>query len=440
MGKDFPFNIADIAGLLPIKNQHKKSRSIDADCPFCFKKRKFNMNFANNTYRCNYCGTSGGMLDLYMQFHSDLADRSEAYHAAIKALRIGSDKDCVMPKRQIRPKEQEIPQSNLEMPWELHRTYKCLFSMLTLSNKHKQDLLRRGLTEKQIEMYGYKSTPAFGFTSLAEKVIQEGCKVEGVPGFYVDDNRHWTVRFHQRTSGIIIPVISASGQIQGAQIRLDRPFDDRKYMWFSSAEKNMGIGSGSPVHFAGSLNAKKICVTEGGLKGTIAHCLTGWTFACLAGAGQYASFAKHLPYLKSCGVEEIALAYDMDLLTNHWVEKWSVKLLCSIRDAGLRARLMKWDPVNKGVDDHYWAKELKFRLEKKLEYEFQNRGSPKNEKTFCRWIKNGLQENGIKSKILAFLYFMELPMGYLLRKAYELPEASFMELMVAVEKDIPKDF
>lgn len=439
MGKDFPFSIADVAGLLPIQNKHIKAQSIDSDCPFCFKKKKFNMNFIGNVYRCNYCGTDGGMLDLYMQFHPELNDRSEAYRAICEALRIGSGNNWTQPQRRTRP-EPEIPQSKLAMPWELHKTYSFLFSLLSLSPKHKQDLLRRGLTEEQIERYGYKSAPAYGFNGLADKVTENGCPVKGVPGFYVDDKGCWTVRFHPKTSGIVIPVLSTSGQIQGAQIRLDRPFDGRKHIWFSSSEKTNGVGSGSPVHFAGPMNVKTVCVTEGGLKGTIAHCLTGWTFACLAGAGQYANFAKYLPYLKNCGVEEIAVAYDMDLLDNSHVREWCLKLLCLVKDAGFGARLMKWDPANKGVDDHYWAKELKARLSGKLERELRNRGSPMNEAVLCESFSAGLRQNGINSKVLAFLYFQELPLGYLLRKTAELPDSPFTELMAAVEKGIPKDF
>ena len=147
MGKDFPFSIADVAGLVPIQNQRVKAQSIDADCPFCFKKRKFNMNFIKNAYRCNYCGATGGMLDLYMQFYPDLKDRSEAYHDICDALRIGPNNNWVRPAQRSRPAP-EVPQSKLAMPWELHKTYTFLFSLLSLSPKHKQDLLKRGLTEE----------------------------------------------------------------------------------------------------------------------------------------------------------------------------------------------------------------------------------------------------------------------------------------------------
>ena len=438
MGNDFPFSIVDVASLLSVQNKKSKAQSIDSNCPFCFKIRKFNMNIISNVYRCNYCGASGGMLDLYMQFHPDISNRSEAYHAIREALSVGYSNGYT--QTQKRTEIRSIPQSTIAMPWELHKTYSFLFSLLSLSPKHKQDLLRRGLTEEQIERYGYKSTPAYGFVNLANKIIDSGCKVEGIPGFYFDDKGQWTIRFHSKSTGIIIPVLSSSGQIQGAQIRLDNPFEGRKYIWLSSAEKPKGVSSGSPVHFAGSTNVKTICVTEGGLKGTIAHCLTGWTFACLAGAGQYASFSKFIPALKSNGVEEIAVAYDMDLYTNKQVMKHCLAILCAARDAGLSARVMKWNPINNGVDDHYWAKELKQLLLVKMECELHKRGSTSADTELYNCFRTGIQKNGVSSKVLAFLYYQELPLGYLIWKFANSPNISFMEMIAAIEQEIPKSF
>jgi hypothetical protein len=162
------------------------------------------------------------------------------------------------------------------------------------------------------------------------------------------------VRFHARCSGVVIPVLSPAGQIQGAQIRLDRPFDGRKYIWFPSAELKHGISSGSPVHFAGPIG-KTLYLTEGGLKGAVAHCLSGHSFACIAGAGLYANFTRYFPMLREHGVEEIVVAYDMDLLTNDMVRQACEHILQAAREAGFRVEQMHWDPVNKGIDDHYLA-------------------------------------------------------------------------------------
>lgn len=439
MGYDFPFTIADIAGLLPINNQRVKAKSIDADCPFCGRKNKFNMNFVKNVYKCNVCSESGGMIDLYMKFNHNVSDRSEAYRAICEDLRIGKSSCNNLPKQTFIERTQ-IPESKLAPDFIRHATYAFLFELLTLSPKHKQDLIKRGLTEEQIEEYAYKSTPAFGFNLLAKEVIDNGFTVQGVPGFYIDNNGNWTVNFHAKSSGLIIPVIGIDGKIQGAQIRLDRPFKGRKYMWFSSSEKNMGTPVGSPIHFVGNLKTETICVTEGGLKGTVAHCLSGRTFACIAGAGQYQNFISSLPALKSFGVEEIQVAYDMDLLTNEDVMRGCLKILCAARDAGFIAKLRKWNPVNKGIDDHYWARKLKDLLASKLSYEFKNTKQTQSrmDLEILSKLSNDLKQSELNVRTLTWLFFMELPLRYIQSKAKTV--SSFDKLMSSIEKDIPKDF
>src|SRR5699024_12838019 len=90
-------------------------------------------------------------------------------------------------------------------------------------------------------------------------------------------------------SGLLIPVESMDGKMQAGQIRLDHPRDNNKYLWFSSAGYPHGVSSGSPVHVIGDLDAENIYLTEGGLKGSIAHYLSGHTFICFAGVNMYRS-------------------------------------------------------------------------------------------------------------------------------------------------------
>jgi len=142
--------------------------------------------------------------------------------------------------------------------------------------------------------------------------------------------------------------------------------------------------------------------------------------------------------LRERGVEEIAVAYDMDLLTNEMVRKACGQILQAASAAGFRTRHMQWDPVNKGIDDHYWAERLKQLLPDKLEHELRMRGSMIGEAIACSALCAGIREIGIASKTLAFLYFMEQPLAYLLRKS--VATASFIEIMAAAEQEIPRDF
>ena len=61
-----------------------------------------------------------------------------------------------------------------------------------------------------------------------------GCVLEGVPGFYEEESGEWSIHFTAKSSGFLVPVRNIEGFIVGMQIRLDHPYDGRKYMWLSS--------------------------------------------------------------------------------------------------------------------------------------------------------------------------------------------------------------
>lgn len=314
MYNDFPFTIKDVAFLLNLHIRHKSSVSWDADCPFCGEtKGKLNLNLKKNVFKCNRCGESGGMLALYGKIYG--VDNQTACEEIKEAL--GHSKE--VPAYQVRKKEIVIKEPDIinshAAPDEVKsRTYTMLFSMLLLSDTHRQKLLERGFTEKQIEENGYKSTPAFGFRKLTKKLFDAGYTVEGVPGFYQEEGGEWTLHFHPKSSGIMIPIRNMEGYIVGVQIRLDRPYDGRKYMWLSSVNYHMGTSSGSPTHLAGNPGEKTVFITEGSLKGDLAHALSGRTFGCVPGANQYANLPGFLQHMKDQGTEFVYEAYDMDKL------------------------------------------------------------------------------------------------------------------------------
>ncbi|MCQ2433525.1 MAG: DUF3854 domain-containing protein [Clostridia bacterium] len=349
---NFRFSILDVAGLLSLEIRHKGSKSVDVDCPFCQKKGKMNLNTEKNVFRCNYCGMFGGMIALYAKaLHTD---NSAAYREICESLRLplsAPEKNTVP---DVKDEQEKIPAS-LD---ERDQTYRLMLSLLTLSKTHKENLMARGLTESDIYRYGYKSTPAFGFSALAEKLQNLGCRLEGVPGFYRKEER-WLPRFSSNGSGILIPVLSIDGKIQGAQIRLDNPVDGRKYMWFSSSEKDGGTGAGSPAHFVGDPADPVVYVTEGPLKATIAHAVSRRTFAAVAGVNQYTALEELFVRLIHNGTETIVEAYDMDTLKNPDVEQGCQKLLELSVKFGFEVRRLSWNARYKGIDDFLTAKRVK---------------------------------------------------------------------------------
>lgn len=226
--QEFPFNIMDVAELLHLHIRRRQADSVYADCPICGDKRgKMNINFAKNLWRCNYCNEGGGMLSLYGKVYG--ISNSEAYREICDTLQNGLTAPEYTAKEP--PKQTAIEQSVLASPQEIHQTFSMLLELLTLTPQHRKHLHEvRGLTDEQIERLGYKSTPPFYLCrSLAQKLRSRGCKVEGVPGFYVGKDDKWTVNFNSVTAGIIVPAKGIDGMIRGAQIRLDTPICTMNY-------------------------------------------------------------------------------------------------------------------------------------------------------------------------------------------------------------------
>lgn len=322
--EDFPFRIKDVVELMGIHPTDRAGRSRsgsyqdhswDCNCIFCGHKGKLNINFVKNVFNCNYCGEHGGMLELYGNYYN-LTNR-EAFEEICSGLHLEKSQQLETRAKVPEPSHHStdnLRDSSLASETDINKTYSMLLSMLTLSDKHKQDLKNRGLTEKQIIERRYRSTPVFGFKQTVQRLIQAGCVVQGVPGFYMDKDGKWSMNFSSRGSGFLVPMESIEGNIRGMQIRLDHPRDGQKYIWFSSVNKENGTSSGSPLHFIGNPDAETIYITEGGLKGSIAHYFSGETFLCVAGITQYKNIPALLQELKSRNLKHINEAYDMDKL------------------------------------------------------------------------------------------------------------------------------
>ena len=368
---DLPFGIMDVAGLLRLNIRRRAPGQVYVDCPICGDRRgKMNLNTVKDLWRCNYCGEGGGMLSLYAKVYG--VSNSDAYREICDALAVnGFSPDYTVPEKTT-PAEAE--QSDAASVQEVHQTLSMLLSMLTLIPAHREHLRSvRGLSDDEITRFGFKSTPPpFLCRSLTNRLVKAGCRVQGVPGFYVDDNGCWTVKFHQRTSGIIIPIFGVDGLIRGAQIRLDYPLKDKddppektgvKYLTLSSTGKRMGTTSGSPIHFVGDPCSRVVYVTEGCLKADVAHALMHRTFVATLGVNNTAKLDELFAFLHRNGTEEIIEAEDMDKYSNEMVGKGASKIYALAARHGMRCRRLTWNPNYKGIDD--WQLALR-RKEQKM--------------------------------------------------------------------------
>lgn len=345
------FNIEDISKLIGLKVRRRQATSIDVDCPFCnHKKGKMNLNTIKNVFRCNYCGESGGMVELYGKVKG--MNNSEAF-AEIKWLfnektEIGRLEDT---EKSYSILHEIKPKANTDI---CNETYSMLINELVLAENHKKQLIERGLDIDNVIKNGYRSTPAFGFSNIVASLLGNGCMLEGVPGFYTRPDNTYDINFYSALSGILIPIKSIEGKIQGFQIRVDRPINGNKYIWFSSVNKFKGTSSGSPVHFVGNIFDKTVYVTEGALKADIAHKFSGKTFLAVAGAGQYESLRPKFKQLKEMRATDIVEAYDMDKFTNEYVEKGCGNMIKLANEFGFKVHRLIWNEKFKGIDD--WLK------------------------------------------------------------------------------------
>ncbi len=231
-----------------------------------------------------------------------------------------------------------------------HTAYTALLEKLSLASDHTDNLLGRGLKEDEIIQLGYRTTPVVGMAKIAKELVQEGCELSGVPGFYQTESDTWKFTINQR--GILIPVRDFKGRIQGMQIRRD-DVKKRKFRWVSSTELKNGCKAEGWTHLAG-LPAETILLTEGPMKADVIHALTGLTVLAVPGVNVLTQLEITLKQLRERGLQKIMTAFDMDMATNPHVQKGYRQLLLLLDQMGFRFGTYLWDGSFKGLDDYVW--------------------------------------------------------------------------------------
>ena len=256
------------------------------------------------------------------------------------------------------PLQPSSPNTTSREPYALkqrHAAYSEMLSLLTLSDRHRENLHERGLPDEIIARNGYKSMPETeAERRLLASLLACDHELHGLPGFYTKDGA-WTLA---GANGFLIPVRNKDGFIQGMKIRLD---DDaaRKYRWLSSRSSRMenGTRSYSWIHVTGDTTQKRAYLTEGPLKGDIAsYFANNALFVCLGGVNAHKGLRETL---LSLGVTEVMEAMDMDQFTNPQVRQAIGILRREVQSIqGIRYYQCTWNPRFKGVDDYLldWTK------------------------------------------------------------------------------------
>lgn len=356
------FTLGDVLSLCGVSHGNTTQKE---KCPFCGSKSMYYDN-KKGVYHCFKCDVSGGTLDFYKRYMNK-ADNKEAYAEIMKAL-YGEDVNSKerkekIEKRRAEIESMEVKENPIRSVEERDATYKALLKLIPLAQDHLLNLRERGLTDVSIQNNGYRTLPHDCLDEMCVKLLEKGVYLDGVPGFYKDKSR-WLVRNYKR--GIMIPIRSREGLIQGFQIRKDQNLlteDEGKYSWLSSKGLTEGTGVPGTVHYACDFENGKVVLpgdgiflTEGALKGDIAHQLSGKPFISVPGVNCLKYLKDELLYLKSIGLKTVYNCYDMDYKTNPNVQKALNQTYEMISEIGLTSVRLEWDDQYKGIDDYLNAK------------------------------------------------------------------------------------
>ena len=146
----------------------------------------------------------------------DPKKRQEANKALANAL------DGKPVESRVTLKYQPEPTVDVKSDEELDKVYRAVLNELTLKPEHRNNLLKRGLTNEVIDKCLYRSVPE-RWVSVFAKLKKRGISFEGVPGFYEKNGKTFSAC---SKSGFFIPYFNSKGQIVGMQIRFDKGDND----------------------------------------------------------------------------------------------------------------------------------------------------------------------------------------------------------------------
>jgi len=229
-------------------------------------------------------------------------------------------------------------------PGIVDTAYRALLSVLTLSEWHRENLRRRGLTDEQIASLGYRTLPLSGRHDLVARLRANHPRLAGVPGFYLEAGR-WQLT---GPTGMAIPVRDTKHRIAGLQIRCDTT-ESGRYKWLSSRGFNRGCSPGAPAHVAGTVSTGgEVWITEGPLKADIAALRLDRLVLAVAGVGNWSSL---VPIIRELEPSRAIIAFDTDKVTNPAVKLHNESLMTWLIRRGIRTFEADWNPDFKGLDD-----------------------------------------------------------------------------------------
>lgn len=335
-------------------------------CPFCGKKGKF---YFDDQY--GHCFTENTGYNP-VTFHAAMTglDNKAAY-ADLVRLYEGMPSDVRTKYYQPKENKAELEPAPLSLR---SLAYQAFVSEGSLSEKHRENLHARGLTDEDITRLQLTSVPLSGlkqranFMIMMDKYLHEdghNYQIPGVIGFNGD------AAWLKRGSGILIPIVWHDGSISGFQVRNDvtsleahaedaekarqekaialvndkyakgiqptqaeidamKPVEVQsrpRYTYYSSAGYKGGVGCSGieNIHFVGPdfkldpyepKSSPVVNITEGCLKADVASALSKRDFIGLLGVGMQKRMPEVIDWCKKYGTRQFNMCFDMDMFSN----------------------------------------------------------------------------------------------------------------------------
>ena len=248
----------------------------------------------------------------------------------------------------------------------LDRAYRLVLDRLTLSQRHHEDLSRRGLSESFIDLAQYRTLPEGRGDAIAGALLDElGEEARKVPGVHPVERRFIAY------PGLIIPVRDARSRVVALRVRKDE--GDPRYSFVSSASVEPGPGPGAPAHvpvIRPTPATRKdmtpgdvieyhptVRVTEGELKADVATALSierEEPSLLTIGLNGPSAFEAAVPALKALGTETVIVALDSDEREKRPVAAALRRTVDGLRESGFGVDLETWAGGKdgaKGIDD-----------------------------------------------------------------------------------------
>lgn len=240
-----------------------------------------------------------------------------------------------------------------------HAAYSAVLAALRLDERHRANLVARGLGGEEIRANGYRSLAIEGRSSLVRAIERSvGASVmAGVPGVARverDGRSWWTLK---GAAGMVIPSRDLAGRIVALKVRADEANAQLRYSAVSSrraggpsAAVNVHVPKGTRERCAAT---GALWITEGELKADVCTALSELAVIGVPGVSLWASA---LSIVKELNPRVVVVAFDADWQDpdpkKQPVRDARERLTHALEVAGHRVRAAEWPLATaKGLDD-----------------------------------------------------------------------------------------